>query len=169
MAGTTANNSWPYPDSTDFVADGATAIENLADAIDSTLGVGTDLTRGHFGSVKFNSNVSIPTAGVAHGVTFTADANRRYEIRGAVATYSATVTGYVTITLRIGATVYARGYVGVTSANPYGTAYVTSGPISGLSGSVTAEAFIEESANAMYAAGGTERLTYVDVFDVGGV
>jgi hypothetical protein len=35
--GTTANFSWPYPESTDYVADGATAIENLADAIDTTL------------------------------------------------------------------------------------------------------------------------------------
>lgn len=34
--GTTANYSWPYPESSDFVADGATAIENLADAIDTT-------------------------------------------------------------------------------------------------------------------------------------
>lgn len=33
--GTTPNNGWPYPESTDFVADGATAIENLADAIDT--------------------------------------------------------------------------------------------------------------------------------------
>lgn len=33
--GTTPNNGWPYPESTDFVADGATAIENLADAIDA--------------------------------------------------------------------------------------------------------------------------------------
>jgi hypothetical protein len=35
--GTTSNYSLPYPESTDYVADGATAIENLADAIDSTL------------------------------------------------------------------------------------------------------------------------------------
>lgn len=35
--GTTANFSWPYPESSDYVADGATAIENLADAIDTTL------------------------------------------------------------------------------------------------------------------------------------
>jgi hypothetical protein len=35
--GTTANFSWPYPESSDFVADGATAIENLADAVDTTL------------------------------------------------------------------------------------------------------------------------------------
>lgn len=38
--GTTANRGWPYPESSDFVADGATAIENLADAIDGSLGEG---------------------------------------------------------------------------------------------------------------------------------
>ena len=37
--GNTANNNWPYPESTDLVNDGATAIETLADAIDTTLGV----------------------------------------------------------------------------------------------------------------------------------
>jgi hypothetical protein len=36
--GTTANYSWPYPESSDYVADGATAIENLADAVDTTVG-----------------------------------------------------------------------------------------------------------------------------------
>lgn len=35
--GTTANYSWPYPESSDYVADGATAIENLADAADASL------------------------------------------------------------------------------------------------------------------------------------
>ena len=40
--GNTANNNWPYPESTDLVKDGATAIENLADAIDTTLGVYAD-------------------------------------------------------------------------------------------------------------------------------
>ncbi len=45
--GTTPNYSWPYPESSDYVADGATAIENLADAIDTTvanLGKVTDYT-----------------------------------------------------------------------------------------------------------------------------
>ena len=36
--GTTPNYSWPYPESSDYVADGATAIENLADAVDTTVG-----------------------------------------------------------------------------------------------------------------------------------
>ena len=39
MATTTPNNGWPVPTSTDLVKDGATAIEALGDAIDTTLGV----------------------------------------------------------------------------------------------------------------------------------
>ena len=43
--GTTTNKLFPYPESTDFVADGATAIENLADAIDPVVGNVTSLSR----------------------------------------------------------------------------------------------------------------------------
>ena len=42
--GTTTNNGWPYPESTDYVADGATAIENLADAIDADIKYATFTT-----------------------------------------------------------------------------------------------------------------------------
>ena len=35
--GTTSNYSFPYPESSDYVADGATAFENLADAVDTTV------------------------------------------------------------------------------------------------------------------------------------
>ena len=35
--GTTPTYSWPYPESSAYVADGATAMENLADAIDTTV------------------------------------------------------------------------------------------------------------------------------------
>ena len=37
--GNTPNNNFPFPESTDLVKDGAQAIEDLADAIDTTLGV----------------------------------------------------------------------------------------------------------------------------------
>jgi hypothetical protein len=41
MATTTPNYGWPVPTSTDYVKDGATAIEALGDAIDATLfGIG---------------------------------------------------------------------------------------------------------------------------------
>lgn len=39
MAGTTTKMVIPYPESTDFVADGATAMENLADAVDDNTGL----------------------------------------------------------------------------------------------------------------------------------
>ena len=45
MATTTPNYGWPVPTSTDYVKDGATAIEALGDAIDATVfGLGTGLT-----------------------------------------------------------------------------------------------------------------------------
>ena len=37
MATTTPNYGWPVPTSTDYVKDGATAIEALGDAIDATV------------------------------------------------------------------------------------------------------------------------------------
>ncbi len=40
MATTTPNNGWPVPTSTDYVKDGATAIESLGDAIDTSVGSG---------------------------------------------------------------------------------------------------------------------------------
>jgi len=40
MAGTTTNNGWTYPTSTDYVKDGATAIQTLATGIDTSTGKG---------------------------------------------------------------------------------------------------------------------------------
>jgi hypothetical protein len=40
MPTTTPNNLWPVPTSTDYVKDGATAIESLGDAIDASVGNG---------------------------------------------------------------------------------------------------------------------------------
>lgn len=40
MAGTTTNNAWPYPTSTDLVTNGATAQQAMADAIDTSTGKG---------------------------------------------------------------------------------------------------------------------------------
>lgn len=40
MAGTTTNNGWAYPTSTDLVTNGATAIQSLADGIDTSVGTG---------------------------------------------------------------------------------------------------------------------------------
>lgn len=40
MATTTPNNGWSVPQSTDYVKDGASAIETLGDAIDASVGTG---------------------------------------------------------------------------------------------------------------------------------
>ena len=40
MATTTPNNGWSVPTSTDYVKDGASAIETLGDAIDASVGTG---------------------------------------------------------------------------------------------------------------------------------
>lgn len=40
MAGTTTNNSWDYPTSTDLVTNGALAIQTLANEIDTSVGAG---------------------------------------------------------------------------------------------------------------------------------
>jgi hypothetical protein len=77
--GNTANNNWPYPESTDLVKDGATAIENLADAIDTTLGVfvpsSPGLTLINTTSFSAVSSVSLPAS------TFSAT-YRNYKIIG---------------------------------------------------------------------------------------
>jgi hypothetical protein len=62
--GNTPNNNFPFPESTDLVKDGAQAIEDLADAIDTTLGVySPDTPMGvHLSTVTFSavSSVSLP-------------------------------------------------------------------------------------------------------------
>jgi len=61
--GTTTNNSWPYPESSDYVADGATAIENLADAIDTSIGDVADLYGGKLlAAGTIGSDVSLSTS-----------------------------------------------------------------------------------------------------------
>lgn len=40
MSGTTTNNGWTYPTSTDLVTNGATAIQTLATGIDTSVGTG---------------------------------------------------------------------------------------------------------------------------------
>jgi hypothetical protein len=65
--GTTTNNGWTYPESTDLVKDGATAIQTLADDIDTTLGVYAPSTPGlnFISSTTIGSGVStisLPTS-----------------------------------------------------------------------------------------------------------
>jgi hypothetical protein len=61
MATTTPNYGWPVPTSTDYVKDGATAIEALGDAIDATVfGLGSSaLTLTNSTTVTAQSNFTI--------------------------------------------------------------------------------------------------------------
>ena len=73
--GTTSNNSWPYPESSDFVADGATAIENLADAIDA------DFDTGVLKVNSANNRVGINDASPSYALDVTGDINATGDIR----------------------------------------------------------------------------------------
>jgi hypothetical protein len=67
--GNTANNNWPYPESTDLVKDGATAIENLADAIDTTLGVyssGANWSLLNAGGTALTGATTITVSGISN-------------------------------------------------------------------------------------------------------
>ena len=61
MATTTPNYGWPVPTSTDYVKDGATAIETLGDAIDATV----------FGLSKVETVLSSGTFSAVSSVTLT--------------------------------------------------------------------------------------------------
>jgi len=125
MAGTTSNNSWPYPESSDFVADGATAIENLADAIDA------DFDTGVLKVDSTNSRVGINDAAPSYALDVTGDISTTGVLRygsyaiGTWVSYTPTITnvaiGNGVLDFRyavIGDTVFVEGYfeLGSTSA-----------------------------------------------------
>jgi hypothetical protein len=62
MATTTPNYGWPVPTSTDYVKDGATAIEALGDAIDATVfGLGSGLVK--IATASFSAASAVSLAG----------------------------------------------------------------------------------------------------------
>jgi hypothetical protein len=69
MATTTPNYGWPVPTSTDYVKDGAAAIEALGDAIDATVfGLGSGLTLVQTQTVTGSTGVSF--TGLTVGKTY---------------------------------------------------------------------------------------------------
>ena len=131
MATTTPNYGWPVPTSTDYVKDGATAIEALGDAIDATVfGLGS-------GSLTLITTTTIGTA--VSTVTVTNCFNTTYQ------NYLVVISGGVSNTLTsmdvqfnnsTGATYkYGGSYQAYTSATINGE--VGSGVTKGWVGSVT--------------------------------
>lgn len=81
--GTTPNYSWPYPESSDYVADGATAIENLADAADASLlsvRNGLIVQQGHssVSSAVVNSTTTLAATGLSVTITPRSTSNLIY-------------------------------------------------------------------------------------------
>lgn len=91
--GTTANYSWPYPESSDYVADGATAIENLADAIDTSL-VGSVLqtVQATYSTQVANSTATYIDTGLTASITPQSSSNKvlvfAHQTFGKTSTYS---------------------------------------------------------------------------------
>jgi hypothetical protein len=108
--GNTANNNWPYPESTDLVKDGATAIENLADAIDTTLGVFVPSNPGLtlINTTSFSGAVSSVIVSSIFSATYE---NYRLVINNGTAVSGANRGFY--FRLRTGSTSSSTGYYGV--------------------------------------------------------
>jgi hypothetical protein len=102
--GTTANNSWPYPESSDYVADGATAIENLADAIDSGLGDVGLLSRGYVKDADKTVSVGISTTTTTLlSESVNVVAGRKYMLAWSGWTYATSTTMLINARIRINA------------------------------------------------------------------
>jgi hypothetical protein len=103
MATTTPNFGWPVPTSTDYVKDGATAIEALGDAIDATVAtLGSGLT-------KITSQTFTTTSTVQVNSCFSATyLNYRVLLKLTAASASAGIT----LQFSTGGTPSATGYYG---------------------------------------------------------
>jgi hypothetical protein len=105
MATVTPVYNWPVPTSTDYVKDGATAIESLGDAIDSSL---NSITGGKNVGYQFISTTTFSgvttTVGIDNVFTTAYD---NYKIIGSFLTSTPT---YINFRFRTGGTTRATGY-----------------------------------------------------------
>jgi hypothetical protein len=132
MATTTPNYGWPVPTSTDYVKDGATAIEALGDAIDATVfglpSAGLTLVK----TQVIGSAVSSVNVTSAFSTTYDA---YKIVISGGVA------STVVNLGLKLGASAASYSYIttGVNSVGSAATSRVTSGASFLLAGSGNAD------------------------------
>jgi hypothetical protein len=110
MATTTPNYGWDVPTSTDYVKDGATAIETLGDDIDATLYTALG---GAYPGLRLVKKQTIGTgvsSVVVTGAFSAAYENYKIIISGG----ASSAVGYSTLTLGSTTTGYYMGYVGLT-------------------------------------------------------
>ena len=118
MATTTPNYGWPVPTSTDYVKDGATAIEALGDAIDATV-----FANGSSGLVLLNTTTYATVSSQSVNNVFSST-YQNYRIVIAGSTTSAATGGTVTMRMRASGadnSASAYAYVGLTMGNTSGT------------------------------------------------
>jgi hypothetical protein len=114
MATTTPNYGWPVPTSTDYVKDGATAIEALGDAIDATVfGLGTGL--------KLIKTQAIGTA--VSSVTVTNAFSTTYENYKILISMGVGSAGDASLSLQLGSN--TAGYYMAAAYVKYSTSAVT--------------------------------------------
>lgn len=119
MATTTPNNLWPVPTSTDYVADGAVAIESLGDAIDASVGNGLKAW------VAYTPTLSGLTIGNGTLNFVYCQIGKTVHVRG-IATLG--TTSSMTGPLDVGIPVTSTGY-GTTGMSPIGNATFWSGSV----------------------------------------
>jgi hypothetical protein len=123
MATTTPNYGWDVPTSTDYVKDGATAIETLGDDIDATLYTALG---GAYPGLRLVKKQTIGSA--VSSVTVTGAFSATYDnYKIIVSGGQSSVAGYVTLTLGATTTNYYAGYVGFTYAATTSNAATSNG------------------------------------------
>jgi len=123
MATTTPNYGWDVPTSTDYVKDGATAIETLGDDIDATLYTALG---GAYPGLRLIKKQTIGTA--VSSVTVTGAFSATYEnYKIVVSGGTGSAQAYSVLTLGSTSTGYYAGYVGVTYSGSVSNAGVNNG------------------------------------------
>lgn len=140
MATTTPNYGWDVPTSSDYVKDGAVAIETLGDDIDSTLYTALG---GNYPGLRLVKNevISVGVASVVISNVFTS-AFPNYLIQFRLSTSNATVLNFQA---RNGASTISTGY---RSAYTFGAGTLTSG--SGVADTSFGVISSNSGANAVY-------------------
>jgi len=141
MAGTTTNNGWTYPTSTDLVTNGATAIQTLATGIDTSTGKGLIAWQTYSPTLSggwANGNGTYGYAAYAKlgklvffSVDFTIGSTTT---KGTTLTLSLPVTANSTATMSnlrgiasIGGTIYDLTFFGASTSTITGAAYNSAG------------------------------------------
>lgn len=116
MATTTPNFGWPVPTSTDYVKDGATAIEALGDAIDATVaGLGSGL--------KFITTQSFTTSSAINVNNCFSSTYTNYKI---LVNATGSATGNLNMRMRVGGvdnsgSIYSRQFLRAISSTVSGS------------------------------------------------